>query len=109
MLASKPATPVTRLLIVGFSQAGHMGSYLGAAAKQLGIDYNIVDAANAEATSRIGRSFYWHLCDKRPARLRRFGGQVLNSCVSTQRDVVLTTGCAPLDRWQIQRLRGLGI
>jgi len=86
-----------------------MGSYLGAAAKQLGIDYNIVDAANAEATSRIGRSFYWHLCDKRPARLRRFVGQVLNSCVSTQRDVVLTTGCAPLDRWQIQRLRGLGI
>jgi spore maturation protein CgeB len=86
-----------------------MGSYLGSAAKQLGIDYDVVDAANAEARSRIGRSFYWHLCDKRPARLRRFSTQVLDTCVSTQRDVVLTTGRAPLSRWHIERLRGLGI
>src|SRR4051794_16599129 len=109
MLASKPPTPVTRLLIIGFSQAGHMGSYLGAAAEQLGIDYKTVDASNAEARSRIGRSFYWHLYDKRPARLRRFGAQVLDACVSTQRDVVLTTGRAPLHRCHIERLRGLGI
>jgi spore maturation protein CgeB len=108
-MASKPPTPATRLLIVGFNQTGHMGSYLGHAAKQLSIDYSIVDAANAEARSRIGRSFYWHLRDKRPARLRRFGAQVLDSCVSTQRDVVLTTGHAPLDRWHIDRLRSLGI
>ena len=73
MLASKPPNPVTRLLIVGFSQAGHMGSYLGAAAEQLGIDYKTVDASNAEARTRIGRSFYWHLSDKRPARLDRAG------------------------------------
>src|SRR5215468_8023132 len=98
MLDTEPPTRATRLLIVGFSRAGHMGSYLGAAAKRLGIDYNVVDAANAEARSRIGRSFYWHLCDKRPARLRRFGAQVLDICVSTQRDVVLTTGRAPLSR-----------
>jgi len=108
MLASKP-TPATRLLIVGFSQAGHMGSYLGSAAKQLGIDYDVVDAANAEARSRIGRNFYWHLCDKRPARLRRFGARVVDTCVSTRRDVVLTTGRSPLNRWHIERLRGLGI
>jgi spore maturation protein CgeB len=109
MLASKPPNPVTRLLIVGFSQAGHMGSYLGAAAEQLGIDYKTVDASNAEARTRIGRSFYWHLSDKRPARLDRFGAQVLDTCVSTQRDVVLTTGRAPLNRRHIERLRGLGI
>jgi spore maturation protein CgeB len=109
MLGSKAPTPVTRLLIVGFSQAGHMGSYLGAAAEQLGIDYKSVDASNAEARTRIGRNFYWHLYGKRPARLRRFGAQVLDTCVSTQRDVVLTTGRAPLKRWHIERLRGLGI
>jgi spore maturation protein CgeB len=109
MLETELSTRTTRLLVVGFSQVGHMGNYLGAAAKRLGIDYNVVDAADAEARSRIGRNIYWHLCDKRPARLRRFGAQVLHSCMSTHRDVVLTTGRAPLGRWHIDRLRSLGI
>jgi spore maturation protein CgeB len=109
MLASRPHSLVTRLLIVGFSQAGHMGGYLAAAAEQLGIDYKTADASNAEARTRIGRSLYWHLSDKRPARLRRFGAQILETCVSTQRDVVLTTGRAPLNRRHIEHLRGLGI
>ena len=98
-----------RLLIVGFNQAGHMGSYLAAAANQLSLDFNIVDAQNAHASSRIARSFYWRFYDKRPARLHRFGAQVLDTCIATQRDVVLTTGCAPLDRECIERLRELGV
>ena len=98
-----------RLLIVGFNQAGHMGSYLAAAANQLSLDFNIADARNAHASSRIARSFYWRFYDKRPARLHRFGAQVLDTCIATQCDVVLTTGCAPLDRECIERLRELGV
>jgi spore maturation protein CgeB len=98
-----------RLLIVGFNQAGHMGRYLSDAAKQLGIDYVILDAAKAQAASRIARSFYWHACGKRPARLGRFGDTVIKTCLATRRDVVLTTGCAPLDRSHLDGLRKQGV
>ena len=98
-----------RLLIVGLGQAGQMGNYLGAAAEQLGTNHKILDARAAEANNRIVRSFCWHLRGKRPRWLRRFSAEVLNTCVATQCDVVLTTGRAPLDRWHIERLRELGV
>jgi spore maturation protein CgeB len=97
-----------KLLIIGFGQRGHMGNYLVSAARKLGLDYLIIDAAGADARSRIGRSFYWRMCGKRPARLRRFGIRVLEVCKEMRPDVVLTTGCAPLDRSHIVRLRELG-
>ncbi len=98
-----------KLLIVGFTQPGHMGSYLTSAAKQLRLDYQTIDANGAEAGSRIGRSFHWHLRGKRPARLDRFGAQVIEICAVMRPSVVLTTGCAPLDRSHIERLRSRGI
>jgi spore maturation protein CgeB len=98
-----------RLLIIGFNQAGHLGRYFAAASEQLGLDYHIVDAAEAQASSRIARSFHWHLRDRRPARLRRFGTDAIDTCIARQCDTVLTTGCAPLDRSHIERLRELGV
>jgi spore maturation protein CgeB len=98
-----------KLLIVGVRQDGHMGSYLSSAARQLCLDYSIVDAANAHASNRSVRSAYWHLLGRRPAHLRRFSAQVHDICVAARPEVVLTTGCAPLDRSQIERLRGLGL
>ena len=86
-----------------------MGSYLAAAAGQLGLDWDILDAAKAHAGSWPVRAFYWRLCDKRPPRLARFGTELVDRCIATQRNVVLTTGHAPLERQQIERLRGLGI
>src|SRR5262245_66677019 len=98
-----------KLLIVGFSQAGHMGSYLAAAARRLDLDCNLFDAANAQSRSYIMKNLYWRLLDKRPARLRRFGRDVIDLCIATKRNVVLTTGCAPLERSHIERLHGLGV
>src|SRR5262249_33869963 len=98
-----------RLLIVGYSQPGHMGNYLGAAATQLGIEYELADAARAEARSRAVRTFCWHLRDKRPARLHRFGDEVVDICNATQRNVVIATGRVALDKLHIEHLRGLGI
>src|SRR5215510_13871363 len=97
-----------KLLIVGFSEPGHMGNYLCKAAKKLGLDYLVADAIDAQASTRIVRSFYWHLCGKRPVRLRSFSKHVLDISRTTQRDVVLTTGCAPIDQRHIEYLRGLG-
>src|SRR5262245_9048000 len=98
-----------KLLIVGFSQPGHMGNYLVCAARQLDLDYQIIDASGAEASSWIGRSFYWHMCGKRPARLEQFGSQVLDICARAQPDVVLATGHAPLGRSHIENLRDRGM
>ena len=86
-----------------------MGSYLAAAAGQLGLDWDILDASKAYAASWPVRAFYWRLCDKRPPRLARFGTELVDRCIATQRNVVLTTGQAPLERQQIERLRGLGV
>src|SRR6516162_1677791 len=85
-----------------------MGNYLASAAKQLRLDYEILDTRSAEAVSRFGRSFYWRLRGKRPAKLDRFGAQVLKTCAVTPYDVVLTTGCAPLEGQHIEKLRELG-
>src|SRR5207244_2476305 len=98
-----------KLLIIGFAQAGHMGSYLVSAARQLGLDCWIADASDANARSRIGRSIYWHLRGKRPARLDQFGAQVLEICAKMQPSVVLATGHAPLGRSHIEILRGRGV
>src|SRR5262245_28967184 len=98
-----------KLLIIGFTQAGHMGTYLASAARQLGVEHQMVNAGSAEARSRLGRSFYWHLRGKRPARLGQFGAHVLDMSARTRPSVVLTTGHAPLDRTHIEILRGRGI
>ena len=94
-----------KLLIVGFSQPGDVGGFLASAARKLGIDHQLIDANDAEASTRVGRSFYWRFCDKRPARLQQFGAQILDICESNQSDLVLTTGRAPLSRWHLEQLR----
>jgi spore maturation protein CgeB len=97
-----------KLLIVGFSHPAHMGGYLASAAKQLGLEYRIMDAAGAEATNRITRSFHWRFRGKRPARLADFGAKVVEVCAAERPSVVLATGRAPLDRSHIESIRALG-
>jgi spore maturation protein CgeB len=109
MGAKEAYSRVTTLLIVGFGEPGHMGSYLAAAARQLGLDCKVIDAGRADARSRLVRAFYWRFLDRRPVWLRRFSAEVMERCIAIKPDVVLTTGHAPLDRPHIERLRGLGI
>jgi spore maturation protein CgeB len=99
-----------KVLIVGYAQPGQMGNYLASAANRLRLDYEIMDARNAETTNRFAQKFYWHLRGKRPAHLARFAAQVLEVCAASAPSVVITTGGrAPLERSHIERLRGMGI
>ncbi len=101
--------PTTKLLIVGYSDPGQMGNYLGAAAETLSLNYRIIDTGQAETTNRILQSFYWRFRGKRPANLAAFATQVLNTCATMKPDVVLTTGGrAPLDGSHIEKLHQLG-
>ena len=74
-----------KLLIIGFNQPGQMGHYLAAAARRLELDFDIMDAGEAEARSRVARSFHWRCRDKRPGRLDRFADRVLDSCGERRR------------------------
>jgi hypothetical protein len=96
------------LLIVGLGQRGHMGYYLASAATRLGLNYQIIDAIQAEANNRIWRSFYWRFRNKRPARLDAFGAHVSSVCAITHPKFVLTTGRAPLHQLHVERLREFG-
>ena len=98
-----------RLLIVGFSQSGHLGCYLASAARQLGLDYTIMDANRAEASSPVAQSFSWRLRGRRPGRLRSFASQVVDFCRSASPDLVVTTGRAPLERPHVEAVRALGV
>lgn len=98
-----------KVLLVGSTRPGHMGSYLASAAAQLGLDCRILDTNDAEASTRIGRMLHWRLRKRRPARLRQFGSQVVAICTATQVDLVITTGFAPLDQPHLEALRGEGI
>lgn len=98
-----------KLLIIGFNQTSQMGSYLAAAAARLCLNWDILDTARSETGNRLMRALSWRLGDKRPIWLHRFGSQVLASCVATNRNVVITTGRAPLERRYLDRLRQLGI
>jgi hypothetical protein len=102
--------PATKLLIVGYSEHGQMGHYLGTAAEKLGINYRIIDIGQAETTNRILQGFYWRFRGKRPANLAAFATHVLDTCAIMKPDVVLTTGGrAPLEGPHIEKLRQLGI
>jgi spore maturation protein CgeB len=97
-----------KLLIVGYGQPGHMGYYLASAAARLGLDYQLIDAMLAEASSRILRSFHWRFRNKRPARLDEFGAHVLAVSAVMHPNLVLTTGSAALNRFYVEQLRVLG-
>jgi spore maturation protein CgeB len=98
------------LLIVGYSAPGQMGRYLGNAAEQLGLNYQILDVARAETSSRILGPYYWRLRDKRPANLARFAARVLDTCSVAKPSTIITTGVrVPLESSHLEKLRGLGI
>ena len=55
------------------------------------------------------RAFNWRLRGRRPARLKAFSEQVLNTCTSTATDFVLSTGLAPIDAAALDAIGRLGV
>jgi spore maturation protein CgeB len=97
-----------KLLIIGFTQQGHMAGYLANAARQLRLDHETIDVRLADAKTRIVQRFYWRLCDKRPAHLERFARSVIETCRIHRPDIAVTTGRTPLTATHIAEMRALG-
>jgi spore maturation protein CgeB len=98
-----------QLLILGYKNQGQMGHYLGRAAQSLGVDYEIVDLALAEASNKLVQKFYWSFRGKKPAHSNRFARQVLDLCDQKTPPLILTTGGrVPLGKKDIETLQRLG-
>jgi spore maturation protein CgeB len=98
-----------KLVVVGYSKPGQMGSYLASAARSLGIEHELIDLGKAEAKSRIVRRCCWHFLGKRPANASAFAAWVLDRCATFNPGLVITTGGrVPLDRRHIEFLQQRG-
>jgi spore maturation protein CgeB len=99
---------MTRLLVVGVNQPGHVGTFLCAAARGLGHEVSILDSSQAMSTFRMLQSPAWRLVH-RPLHLQRFGCMVLEQVQRLKPDLVISTGLAPLTADCLQALNSLGI
>ena len=99
---------MTRLLIVGVDQPGHIARFLAEAASSLGFQASILDSGLAMGQPRWFQSLAWRL-DHYPLALHRFARRVLQQVEELQPDVLIATGQAPLSASCMRTLRGLGL
>jgi spore maturation protein CgeB len=98
-----------KLLLVGNFSPGHVGASLLSAAQQLGLQTHTIDSSNAFAAPRWLVSFNWHLLKRRPPRLGRFSKSVVEFCRQHVPNVLLTTGCAPINARALHEIGALGV
>jgi hypothetical protein len=101
---------IRRLLIVGNPQEHHVGAHLLAAAAQLGLTAEIVDVRKAWSANRWFNRFFFHLCQHRPARLRRFDAEIVAACDRFKPELLLVSGISPPSATALEQIgrRGIG-
>lgn len=100
--------PGVRLVIVGHGGEVHVGAHFVAAARQLGLPAEFLEAEPAYTRSRLVRAVMWRL-GRRPARLGAFSREVVRRAAEFQATHVLTTGFAPVSGEALEELRRRGI
>jgi spore maturation protein CgeB len=98
-----------KLLLIGNFQRGHVGHSLRDAARRLHVETLTLDTREASATARWLVRVNWHLRGHRPALLGRFSAKVVQACRGFEPDVLLSTGCAPLQAGAIRLIRKQGV
>lgn len=101
---ANPGLSKVRLSIVGISGEAHVGAHFLAAARQLGVEVQFLDANVAQGRSRLVRALLWRL-GRRPARLGAFSREVVWRASEFEATHVLTTGFAPLSGAGLEELR----
>src|SRR5262245_16824653 len=97
-----------RIAIVGASGGSHVGASLKRAAERLDHEVLWFDTNEAARGNRILGALRWRYGDKRPLRLERFSGEVVEACARARPDVLITTGAA-LTASALHGLNGLGV
>ena len=101
--------PNPRLLLVANSGVVHVGAHLLNGAMVLGLPTKFLDVRGAASSNIWLNRFHWRLHGHRPAHLSGFSQLVVETCRSSQPEVLLATGIAPIESADLRAIRGLGI
>ncbi|MCM8794465.1 MAG: glycosyltransferase [Candidatus Omnitrophica bacterium] len=98
-----------KLLIVGQFGYTNVGGSFEKAARRMGWVVQAVESRNAAQAPWWVRQFNWRFRDKRPARLKPFGQDVIRLCRDFRPGGLLATGFAPLDSACLREIGTLGV
>lgn len=99
---------MSKLLIVGVNQPGHVATFLSAAATKLGHQATILDSTHAMGSWHLVQSPLWRLAHW-PLHLQRFSQTMLRLVEQLQPQLVITTGLAPLTPGSLRALQCRGL
>lgn len=103
------APNAVKLALLGASGGTHIGGSFVRGAAKMGIEPIWFEANQASAGSRLLRSLFWHLGDRRPLHLDRFSNAVVKACARAKPEILIATGIAPLTQSALRALRQLGV
>ena len=98
-----------RLLLLGGTGGTHVAASLLRAADTLGHQAQLLDHAVAYAGPKIWRLINWHLRQRRPARRRVFSESVQARMQAFRPQLLIATGCAPLEPKLLAHARSQGV
>jgi len=98
-----------RILIAGASGGPHLGGSFHRAAAKLGFEAQLFDINQAWQHGTLYQKLLWHLGGRRPARMRRFGRQLIELCQQLRPQVLVATGMSPLSTAVLLACQRLGL
>jgi spore maturation protein CgeB len=98
-----------KLLITGGSGGTNIGDALIKAANDLNLNPIFLNSQFAYKAPELIKKINWHLRGKYPSKLNSFSRDVVQTCLNSKPQTLLTTGIAPINFQALQRLGSLGI
>ena len=100
---------IKRVLIVGNPEEHHVGAHFLSAARELGIEANLLDVREAHSRNLWLKRFFHRVLNRRPARLNRFSEAVVEMCRQAKPNLLLVTGISAPHYRALQEIKTLGI
>lgn len=101
-------SPISKILIVGCPDQTHVGGFFLKAARERGLECDIVNVAAAYEGNPLMRRFNWWVRGRVPNCLAEFSRNVLEKCREQEPQLVLSTGIAPVTAGVLGEIRKTG-
>lgn len=98
-----------RLLLLGGTGGTHVAASLLRAAEVLGHEAQLLDHAAAYAGPKLWRLINWHFRQRRPASRRAFSETVQSQIQAFRPQLLVATGCTPLEPELLAHARSQGV
>ncbi|OYU12437.1 MAG: hypothetical protein CFE38_08195 [Comamonadaceae bacterium PBBC1] len=97
------------LLIVGNRGGTNVAESLARSATHLNLAFTFADARDAQSSFRLVNAFCWRFSDRRFARMRAFGVNLIKAAKRDRPTYLLTTGLCPVSTDVLHEMRKLGV